>query len=145
MRVYNESTVDIPNDEGVHIKSAGAKGEKYVYKYVKYFRNAEGKPRNKAKAIGKLDVDSGKMFPNNNYFDLYNIDPALPDIDVWDYGYTYLVLKVCRDMGLHNCPHQRVWGAARHGYCGYGLVHHPGGGRHGWYRRLAAKKLLPGL
>src|SRR5215469_9582250 len=103
MAIYNESTVDIPDDEGVHVKLAGAKGEKYVYKYVKYFRNAEGKPRNKAKAIGKFDVVSGKMFPNGNYFDLYNIDPALPDIDVWDYGYSYLVLKTCRDMGLFDC------------------------------------------
>ena len=64
MAVYTESPVDIPDDKGVHIKSAGAKGEKYVYKYVKYFRNADGKPRSKAKAIGRLDVGSGKMFPN---------------------------------------------------------------------------------
>ena len=103
MAVHKEFLVDIPEGEGVHIKLAGAKSEKYVYKYVKYFRNAEGKPRNKAKAIGKLDVSAGKMFPNNNYFDLYNIDPAIPNIDVWDYGYSYLVLKVCRDMGLLDC------------------------------------------
>ena len=101
--VYDESLVDIPNDKGVHVKLAGAKGEKYVYKYVKYFRNSEGKPRNKAKAIGKFDVGSGKMIPNNNYFDMYNIDPALPNIDVWDYGYSYLVLKIYRDMGLLDC------------------------------------------
>jgi transposase len=103
MPIYNESPVDIPNDEGIHVKSAGAKGEKYVYKYIKYFRNTEGKPRNKAKAIGKFDAGSGKMFPNSNYFDLYNIDPALPDIDVWDYGYSYLVHKACRDIGLLDC------------------------------------------
>ena len=82
MAICNESLVDIPHGEGVHIKSAGAKGEKYVYKYVKYFRNSEGKPRNKAKAIGKFDAASGKMFPNSTYFSMYNIDPALPDIDV---------------------------------------------------------------
>lgn len=103
MAVYNKSLVDIPYDEGVHTKTAGAKGEKYVYKYVKYFRNADGKPRNKAKAIGKYDVTSGKMFPNNHYFELYNVNPTLPDIDVWDYGYSYLILKVCRDMGLMDC------------------------------------------
>jgi transposase len=103
MAIYNASLVDIPDDEGIHVKSAGAKSDKYVYKYVKYFRNAEGKPRNKAKAIGKFDASSGKMFPNSNYFDLYNIDISLPDIDVWDYGYSYLVLKSCRDMGLLDC------------------------------------------
>ncbi len=103
MAAYNKSLVDIPEGEGVHIKLAGAKGEKYVYKYVKYFRNADGNPRNKAKAIGKFDIASGKMFPNGNYFDLYNIDPAMPDIDVWDYGYSYLVLKICQDIGLFDC------------------------------------------
>jgi len=103
MTIYNNSLVDVPNDEGVHIKTAGAKSEKYVYKYVKYFRNAEGKPRNKSKAIGKFDVGSGKMYPNSNYYAFYNIDPILADIDVWDYGYSYLVLKSCRDMGLFDC------------------------------------------
>jgi transposase len=103
MTLYNESLVEIPSDEGIHIKSAGAKSEKYVYKYVKYFRNADGKPRNRAKAIGKLDVNSGMMVPNSNYFDMYNIDLALPNIDVWDYGYSYLVLKLCSDIGLFQC------------------------------------------
>ena len=103
MTAYNKTLVDIPDDEGVHVKSAGVKGEKYVYKHVRYFRNIQGKPRNQSKAIGKFDADSGKMFPNSNYFDLYNVDPTLPDVDVWDYGYSYLVLKACRDMRLFEC------------------------------------------
>ncbi len=103
MAVYKELLVEIPKDNDVHVKKAGAKGEKYVYKYVKYFRNAKGAPRNKSKSIGKYDVSSGKMFPNENYFHMYNIDPAMPDIDVWDYGYSYLALKVCQDMGLYDC------------------------------------------
>ena len=103
MLIYNKTLVDIPDGEGVHIKIAGAKSERYVYKHIKYFRNAEGKPRNKSKAIGKFDIDTGKMIPNANYFDLYNIDPTMPNIDVWDYGYSYLVLKVCREMGLLDC------------------------------------------
>ena len=103
MAAYNDRLVDIPCDEGVHVKMAGAKGEKYVYKHIKYFRNTEGKPRNKSKAIGKLDVDSGKMFPNSNYFELYHVDISLPDVSVWDYGYSYAVLKVCRDVGMFEC------------------------------------------
>ena len=103
MAIYSETPINIPDDQGVHVKSAGAKGEKYVYKYTDYFRNAEGKPRNKARAIGKFDVASGKMFPNSNYFDMYNVDASLPDVSVWDYGYSYLVLKICKDMGLSDC------------------------------------------
>jgi len=101
--LYKRTLVDIPDDEGIHVKSAGVKNEKYVYKYVKYFRNDDGKPRNKAKSIGKYDADSGKMLPNDNYFELYNIDQLLPDVTVWDYGYSYIVLKACRDMGLFKC------------------------------------------
>ena len=95
--------VDVPIGDGVHIKSAGAKGEKYVYKYVEYFRNENGKPRNKAKAIGKLDATSGKMQPNSNYYELFRVVPMLTDIEVWDYGYTYMVLYACREMGLLDC------------------------------------------
>jgi len=97
---FEKLLVDIPDDKGIHKKSAGAKGEKYVYKYVKYYRNKDGNSRNKAKAIGKFDPASGKMFPNNNYFDIYNLDPILADVSVWDYGYSYLVLKVCHDINL---------------------------------------------
>ena len=53
MASFTIPPVDIPDDKGVHLKSAGAKGEKYVYKYVRYFRNKDGSPRNKAIAIGK--------------------------------------------------------------------------------------------
>ena len=95
--------VDVPSGDGVHIKSAGAKGEKYVYKYVEYFRNEDGEPRNKAKSIGKFDIATGKMYPNSNYYELFRIDPQFPDVEVWDYGYTYLVLYVCREMGLLDC------------------------------------------
>jgi transposase len=103
MAVYKKMLVDIPDDDGIHVKSAGAKNEKYVYKHVKYFRNTEGKPRNRSKAIGKLDTSSGKMFPNANYFELYNVGISVPDASVWDYGYSYLVLKACHDMGLFEC------------------------------------------
>lgn len=103
MAIFRNSLVDIPDDKGVHMKSAGAKGEMYIYKYMKFFRNSDGNPRNKAKAIGKLDSTSGKMYPNDNYFELYHLEPALQDVSVWNYGYSYLVLKVCHDTGLFDC------------------------------------------
>ena len=103
MAAYKDILVDVPSGEGVHIKSAGVKGEKYVYKYVEYFRNKDGQPRNKARAIGKLDGASGKMHPNSNYFELFRIDPTLPDVDIWDYGYTYIILEACSEIGLLDC------------------------------------------
>lgn len=103
MFAYEQGLIDVPNDKGVHVKVAGIKGEKYVYKYVKYFRNEFGSPRNRAKVIGKFDTSTGKMYPNSNYFELYRIDADMYDVSVWDYGYTYLALKVCQDMGLLDC------------------------------------------
>ena len=103
MAAHTMMLVDIPDDDGVHVKSAGAKGAKYVYRHIRYFRNDHGKPRNQSKLIGKFDADSGRMFPNDNYFDMYHVDPALPDVDVLDYGYSYLVHKVCHDIGLFKC------------------------------------------
>jgi hypothetical protein len=106
----SEVLVDIPSDKGIHVRSAGLKDEKYVYKYTKYFRNSEGKPRNKAKVIGKFDIESGRMLPNANFFNMYNIHPELPDGQAWAYGYTYAIRKCCRDMGLHDCLRE-VFGA----------------------------------
>ncbi|MDR1656096.1 MAG: transposase, partial [Deltaproteobacteria bacterium] len=94
--------IDIPTDKGVHVKTAGIKGEKYVYKYTQYYRNNEGKPRNKSKVIGKVD-ESGKMIPNSNYYEMFNVIPDIPDLSVWCYGYTYLIQKSCKDMGLWEC------------------------------------------
>lgn len=103
MSMYDKTLVEVPDDTGVHIKSAGRKKEKYVYKHTKYYRNENGKPRNKSKLIGKLDDVSGKMYPNTNYFELYNVDIEFPDISIWDYGYSYLIMNVCHSTGLYEC------------------------------------------
>jgi transposase len=99
----NNRLVDIPDDKGVHVKLAGVKKEKYVYKYVHFFRNTDGNPRNKAVLIGKYDPSSGKMFPNLNYYETYKVDPEVPDSTYWEYGYSYLVSKICQDTGLYKC------------------------------------------
>jgi hypothetical protein len=95
--------IDVPTDKGVHVKSAGEKGEKYVYKHTHYYRNKDGKPRNKSKLIGKIDVESGKIIPNDNYYDIFNVTPEFQELSVWWYGYTYIVQKACKDMGLMDC------------------------------------------
>lgn len=105
MKSKDKYLVPVPDDKGVHIKSAGAKGEKYVYKYVKFFRNSEGYPRNKARSIGKLSTEPGMMIPNSNYFEIYKVAASLPDVAVWDYGYTWLFQKVCNDTGLADILH----------------------------------------
>ncbi|MDR0354657.1 MAG: hypothetical protein LBJ64_02830 [Deltaproteobacteria bacterium] len=98
--------VDVPDEKGVHIKAAGAKGEKYVYVYAKHYRNAEGKSRHKSISIGKIDDDSGKMTPNANYWSMYGAAPQPTEFDessYRSYGFAYLAEKSCRDMGLWDC------------------------------------------
>jgi transposase len=99
----HKALIDVPVGGGVHIKVAGAKSEKYVYKYTKYFRNADGKPRNKAVLIGKLDSVSGKMTPNSNYYEIFKIEPQMEEFSIWDYGFAYLVRKCAEDIGLFQC------------------------------------------
>ncbi len=103
MTISKFTLIDMPSGDGVHTKIAGSKGEKYVYKYTHYFRNAEGKPRNKAILIGKIDEETGKMKPNDNYYELFKVTQGMPGTAVWDYGYSYLVLKCCNDLGLISC------------------------------------------
>ena len=79
MSISKHLLIDVPSGNGVHTKIAGAKGEKYVYKYTHYFRNAEGKPRNRAILIGKIDAETGKMKPNSNYYELFKLNPGIPD------------------------------------------------------------------
>jgi len=100
MGIYKQTLIDMPDEPGIHVKPAGAKGEPYVYIYTKYFRNKDGKPRNKSKAIGKYDPDTKKMYPNDNYFQMFQVQPTMPEVSVYDYGYSYLVHKVSRDIGL---------------------------------------------
>jgi transposase len=56
-----------------------------------------------AVAIGKFDHDSGKMFPNTKYFELYNVSSAFPGTQVYDFGFAYLVRKCAEDSGLLGC------------------------------------------
>lgn len=112
MTISKDSLIDVPSGDGVHAKIAGAKAEKYVYKYTHYFRNAEGKPRNRAMLIGKIDAQTGKMKPNSNYYELFKVTPGMPDIAVWDYGYSYLALKCCNDMKLTACLNETFGGQA---------------------------------
>jgi len=99
----NNQLVTVPDDNGIVVKVAGAKHEKYIYKQTRFYRNSDGKPRNDAVLIGKLDPDSGKMYPNAKYFEIFNLHPEYAHVSVQDYGYSYLVLKCARDISLYEC------------------------------------------
>jgi hypothetical protein len=43
----------------------------YVYKVLRTYRNEKGQPTNDRVCIGKLDIDSGMLIPNNKYYEYY--------------------------------------------------------------------------
>ena len=55
----------------------------YVYYTVKAYRNKSGKPTSKVVAIGKKDIESGQLIPNENYFNLFkNAKKPTPAVDL---------------------------------------------------------------
>jgi hypothetical protein len=60
--------VELP-DSGITVARCG----KYrpVYKVHRSYRNEKGKPTNDRVIIGKLDLETGKLIPNNNYYQYY--------------------------------------------------------------------------
>jgi hypothetical protein len=95
--------IDIPTETGVRVRTGARKGIKYVYFYSKSYRNEQGMKRVRAKIIGKVDDETGKMIPNSNYYDMHSHSVELPSDHVWIYGYEYLVKKSCEDFGLWTC------------------------------------------
>ncbi len=63
--------VEMPSKGVVKFKTA--KGV-YVYHILRAYRGANGKPTNDRIGIGKMDLESGMLIPNHNYFDIYKVD-----------------------------------------------------------------------
>ena len=49
-------------------------GTVYVYYTVRAYRNNRGQPTSDEVAIGKKDMATGKLIPNMNYYDMFNVD-----------------------------------------------------------------------
>lgn len=67
MTLKSNQLVDVPE----HTVFSQKDGKKYVYLITKSFRNNKGQPDNKRISIGKLDVATGKLIPNMNYYEYF--------------------------------------------------------------------------
>jgi transposase len=56
-------------ESGIIIRRTGK--YRYVYKVLRTFRNGNGQPTNERKLIGRLDADSGRLIPNDSYFEFF--------------------------------------------------------------------------
>ena len=50
----------------------------YIHYTIRAFRNEKGQPTNERVSIGKLDVETGKLIPNNRYYELFEKRAPLP-------------------------------------------------------------------
>jgi len=65
--------VEMP-EKGCIINANNGKKIPYVYYATKYYRDSNGISRTTRVLIGKKDDQSGKLIPNDNYFDLFDVE-----------------------------------------------------------------------
>jgi len=73
----------------------------YIYYRTRAYRNAKGQPTNDTVLIGKKDLETGMLIPNNKYYEIYNVDYDEKLIDkqvdtltpkaILDYGNNFLL------------------------------------------------------
>ena len=61
-------------DKKVYISKTNKQGINYVYYTLRAFRNAKGNPTSEAIIIGKKDLNTGMLIPNDNYFDIFDCE-----------------------------------------------------------------------
>ena len=101
MQVSSKGKVVLPT-EGITVRRSGK--YPYVYKILKAYRNEEGKPTNDRIRIGTLDIQSGLLIPNANYWELYgnaDIPESFPSYQsVRAIGASYAVSRILQSLGV---------------------------------------------
>lgn len=73
----------------------------YIHYTVRAYRNEKGQPTSERISIGKLDPESGKLIPNNRYYELFEKRAPLPMAEyVRDYGIYAAFRGISADLGL---------------------------------------------
>lgn len=97
--------VDIPS--GVVFYKTNNDNTKYAYYYQGYTRNTyKENPKVKRIMIGKLDEETGKLIPNDNYFELFGdaSSPYANDCNnqafIYKYGVYLILSKIAHSLGL---------------------------------------------
>ncbi len=97
MAIYKEMIVPIPP----HSYAQKVGKLMYNYTYTNFFRNEDGKARDKSKATGvRLDGSDTQMYPNDNYFSLFKIPRKRKESEVFNVGYAAVTKKAFDGLGL---------------------------------------------
>ena len=82
--------VKVPNGKNV-----------YIHYTLRSFRNEKGQPTNERVSIGKLDSETGKLIPNNRYYEIFEKRPPLPMPEyVRDYGVYAVFRGIVEELAL---------------------------------------------
>ena len=65
--------VEMPTDRCI-INANNAASIPYVYYATEYYRDESGRPRTTRISIGRKDEETGTLIPNDNYFDLFDVE-----------------------------------------------------------------------
>lgn len=98
MGINKGEIIDIPTKTFLSKK----RKENYVYAYTNFYRNEEGKPRNRSICIGKAIPNTNQMNPNDNYYAYYKIERKQKEYEVYDIGYAEVVEQCFMETGLEK-------------------------------------------
>lgn len=89
-------------DSGVIVRKSGK--YPYVYRVLNSYRTETGQPTNDRRLIGKLDIETNMLIPNEAYWELYGMGDSphwLPTYDsVRSIGATFLVRSILAGLGV---------------------------------------------
>lgn len=100
-------TVDMPEKGIVFKKTNKNSDDIYAYYATRYYRNENGRPTTTRVSIGKKDPFTGKLIPNDNYYELFDVQPQIVtqpihNLKVIDYGHYALINKCVKDYNIQN-------------------------------------------
>jgi transposase len=97
-KIYAE--VDMPEK---NVSKSTIKGKVYVYHIGKGYRNAKGQPASDRPLIGRYNDATGRLIPNDKYFEIYDLPPqaAAMGIDsIQNFGDFYIMEHVVKELKL---------------------------------------------
>ena len=98
--LYRDRLVNIP-DSRTYIQINKKTGVAYVYLYTDFYRNSDGKTRNKSRSIGiRTSAEENKMHPNDNYYHLCSTTDESVESEVLNVGFTSVVQSCFDELGL---------------------------------------------
>lgn len=94
--VFKDKSFDRP--KGTYIQKRN--GKSYVYQYTEHKRIDSTKTKHSSKVIGILE--DNRFYPNQNYFDLNNLEPSLYNKEILQWGYSKLYHASFLETGLND-------------------------------------------